>query len=318
MKSKTLLYLLLSLFMVQSLTSCTDIIEPSISKYTVKLEAPADQYISPSYTINFWWDQVANALTYHLQVVTLTFASPGSLVLDTVITGNKFSFSLSPGNYQWRVMAENGSSQTPYAGPRSFTVGASSIKQQTVQLSTPANNYLTSSDAIVLTWAALYGATKYQLQIDTNSFADTTHLVYNKVLSGQQFNFNFPKDQVYQWRVRGENDTAYSAWSTTNTMTYDHTPPGQVSVLLPANNQTVPLPVNLQWSSTATANRYKLYVFQSDSTTNYSSLFPMIINTTDYNFNFGTSGDRVYWKVSAVDAAGNEGQASTMRSFVLQ
>jgi hypothetical protein len=318
MKSKTLLYLLLSLFTVQSLTSCTDIIEPSISKSAVKLEAPADQYTSASYTINFWWDQVANALTYHLQVVTPTFASPGSLVLDTVITGNKFSFSLSPGNYQWRVMAENGSSQTAYGGPRSFTVGASSIKQQIVQLSAPANNYLTSSNAIVLTWAALYGATKYQLQIDTNSFADTTHLVYDKVLSGQQFNFNFPKDQVYQWRVRGENDTAYSAWSTTNTMTYDHTPPAQVGLLLPANNQTVPLPVNLQWSSTATANRYKLYVFQSDSTTNYSSLFPMIINTTDYNFNFGSPGDRVYWKVSAVDAAGNEGQASTMRSFVLQ
>src|SRR5580698_2496000 len=103
MKFKTFLYLLLSLFTVQALTSCTDIIEPSISKYTVKLEAPTDQYISPSYTINFWWDQVANALTYHLQVVTPTFASPGSLVLDTVITGNKFSFSLSPGNYQWRV-----------------------------------------------------------------------------------------------------------------------------------------------------------------------------------------------------------------------
>ena len=318
MKFKTFLYLLLSLFTVQALTSCTDIIEPSISKYTVKLEAPTDQYISPSYTINFWWDQVANALTYHLQVVTPTFASPGSLVLDTVITGNKFSFSLSPGNYQWRVMAENGSSQTPYAGPRSFTVGASSIKQQTVQLSTPANNYLTNSDAIVLTWATLYGATKYQLQIDTNSFADTTHLVYNNILSGQQFNFNFPKDQVYQWRVRGENDTAYSLWSSINTMTYDHTPPGQVSVLLPANNQTIALPVNLQWSSTATANKYKLYVFQSDSTTNYSSVFPMIINTTDYNFNFGSSGDRVYWKVSAIDAAGNEGQASALRSFVLQ
>jgi len=318
MKSKTLLYLLLSLFTAQVLTSCTDIIEPSISKYTVKLEAPADLYTSPSYTINFWWDQVANALTYHLQVVTPTFASPGSLVLDTVITGNKFSFSLSPGNYQWRVMAENGSSQTPYAGPRSFTVGASSIKQQAVQLSSPANNYLTNADAIVLTWTALYGATKYQLQIDTNSFADTTHLVYNNILSGQQFNFNFPKDQAYQWRVRGENDTAYSVWSSTNTMTYDHTPPGQVNILLPANNQTLPLPVNLQWSSTATANTYKLYVFQSDSTTNYSSLFPMIIKTTDYNFNFGSSGDRVYWKVSAIDAAGNEGQASVLRSFVLQ
>jgi hypothetical protein len=318
MKSKSLFYLLIVLFALQSLSSCTDIIEPSISKYTVTLEAPTNSYISPNYMINFWWDAVDNALTYHLQVVTPTFASPGSLVLDTVVTGNKFSFSLSPGNYQWRVLAANGSSQTPYAGPRSFSVGASSIKLQPVQLSTPANNYLTNSSAVVLNWVALYGATKYQLQIDTNSFADTTHLVYNNVLSGLQYNFNFPKDQTYQWRVRGENDTAYSAWSTTNTMTFDNIHPAQVSALLPANNSTVPLPFNLQWSSMATASTYKLYMFQADSVTNYSSVFPIIINTTDYNFNFGSSGDRVYWKVSAIDAAGNEGQASALRSFVLQ
>lgn len=318
MKSKPLFYLLIFIFTAQALSSCSDIIEPSISKYNVKLEAPADQYVSPSYTINFWWDAVDNTLSYHLQAVTPTFTSPGSLVLDTIVKTNRFSFSLVPGNYQWRVMAENGSSQTVYTSPRSFTVGTSSIKQQTVQLSTPANNYLTSSDAVVLNWAPLYGATKYQLQIDTNSFADTTKLTYNKVVFGQQFNFNFPKDQTYQWRVRAENDTAYSAWSSTNTMTYDHTPPSQVSLLLPANNQTIGIPVNLQWNNTATANTYKLYVFKSDSVTNYNSSFPMIINTTDYNFNFGLSGDRVYWKVSAIDAAGNEGQASTLRSFVLQ
>ncbi|MGZ4159081.1 MAG: hypothetical protein ACXVPZ_17950, partial [Bacteroidia bacterium] len=67
------------------LSSCGDLIEPSIKNSTVILEAPVNQYPSTSYTVNFWWDQVDNALTYHLQVVTPTFASPGSLVLDTII-----------------------------------------------------------------------------------------------------------------------------------------------------------------------------------------------------------------------------------------
>jgi hypothetical protein len=318
MKSKPTLYLFLVVCMTQVLCSCQDIIEPSISKSTIQLEAPADQYINPSYAINFWWDEVGHALSYHLQVVSRTFASPGGLVLDTIVKTNKFTANLNPGNYQWRVMAENGSSQTAYSNPRTLTVAASSIKQQTVQLSSPANSYLTNQTTVVLSWAALYGATKYQLQIDTNSFADTTALVYNKVIAAQQLNFTFPKSQTYQWRVRAENDTAYSVWSLSNTMTFDNIPPAQVVLSFPTNNNTVSSPVNLQWTGVAGSKSYKLYVFKSDSTTAYSSSFPISVNTTDYNFTPGTSGDKIYWKVSAVDAAGNEGTASALRSFVLQ
>src|ERR1700744_1165181 len=110
------------------LSSCGDIIEPPISKIKIQPEAPSSQYQSTSYTINFWWDEVSNALSYHLQVVTPSFASPGSLVLDTVIKKNTFAFTLSPGNYQWRVMAENGSSQTNYSSPLNFSIASGSIK----------------------------------------------------------------------------------------------------------------------------------------------------------------------------------------------
>ena len=72
-----LLFLLLT--SMGLLSSCDAIIEPSISKSTVQLEAPVDQYQTSSYTINFWWDQVDHALSYHLQIVTPSFAAPGSL-----------------------------------------------------------------------------------------------------------------------------------------------------------------------------------------------------------------------------------------------
>jgi hypothetical protein len=187
-----------------------------------------------------------------------------------------------------------------------------------VQLTSPANNYLTNQTTVVLAWGALYGSTKYQLQIDTNSFTDTTVLVYNKVISAQQLNFTFPKNQTYQWRVRAENDTAYSVWSLSNTVTFDNIPPPQVALSSPANAVTVSSPVNLEWAAVAGSKSYKVYAFKSDSTTIYSSAFPVSVTTIDYNFTLGASGDKVYWKVSAVDAAGNEGTASTLRSFILQ
>ncbi|MES2807019.1 MAG: hypothetical protein V4619_00230 [Bacteroidota bacterium] len=291
--------------------------EPSLSKRTMVAQAPGSNFQSTSYAINFWWDEMEDALTYHLQVVTPGFGSVAGLVLDTVVKINRFTYTLKPGNYEWRVLAQNGSSQTPYSAPKNFTVLTTSIGQQTVQLNSPANNFLTNQANTSLQWESLYAATKYNLQIDTGNFSNENALVYNQTIPGQQINFTFIKDHAYQWRVRAVNDTAKSLWSDIRIITYDHTPPAQVQATLPANTAQVTLPVTLQWNNIAAA-RYKLYVFKSDSITNYSASFPVYLNTNSYNFTTGTIGDRINWKVSAIDAAGNEGQASTIRSFVLR
>jgi hypothetical protein len=319
MRLRPISYLLIILFAVIGLlSSCDDIIEPSINKSQVSLEAPANQYTSTSYTINFWWDQVDHALSYHLQVVTPTFASPGSLVLDTIVTNYKFAFSLNPGNYQWRVMAENGSSQTAYSAPRSFTVAATSIKQQSVQLISPANTFLTNQSTFIFQWGSIYGATQYRFEIDTNNFVNQNTVIANTVIPGQQINFTFPKSQVYQWRVRAENDTAQAQWSAVNTLTFNNIPPAQVTLVVPATGTTLSKPVSLQWSAVPNAVHYKLYALKSDSATLYNSNFPLVLNATNYSFNQGISGDKIYWKVSAVDAEGNEGKTSVLWNFTLQ
>ena len=309
---------LLLIYAITLLSSCDAIIEPSISKKAVQLEAPTDQYQSTSYTVNFWWDEVDNAISYHLQVVTPNFSSPGSLVLDTIVKKNTFAFNFNPGIYQWRVLAQNGSTQTAYTTPRNFAVAATSIKQQKVQLVSPASNLLTNQGNATFQWSSLYGATKYQLEIDTNNFVNESAAIYIQTVPGQQVSFTFPKDHVYQWRVRAENDTAQSQWSVVNLVTYDHTPPAQVTLSSPADGVTIPLPISLQWSSVTSAVKYRLYVYQSDGSTIYNQNFPMLLNTNSYSFNPGKSGDKIFWAVTAIDAAGNESQLSVQRSFVLQ
>jgi hypothetical protein len=310
-------YYLLFILSTASLSACKDIMEPSLNKRAMVANAPGNNYQSPSYAINFWWDEVEDALSYRLQVVQPNFSNIAGLVLDTVVKSSRFTYTLSPGNYEWRVLAQNGSSKTPYTAPKSFVVLTTSISQQKVLQSAPANGLLTNQSAVSFQWESLYGAAKYNLQIDTNSFANESALVYNQTIPGQQFSFTLPKDHSYQWRVRAVNDTAKSLWSDIRTFVYDHTPPSQVQVIAPANNNQVTLPVALQWNMIAAA-KYKLYVFKSDSTTTYNNTFPLSVTTNSYSFTTGTIGERVYWKVSAIDAAGNEGQASTLRSFVLR
>ena len=300
------------------LQSCREFLEPSISGRAVTLNAPAGSTLTTSYTVNFWWEGVDDALSYRLQVVTPGFDTLQALVADTSVKANKLALTLSPGSYQWRVRAENGSSQTAYSAARRFTVASSSVKQQKVQLGAPANNYLTNSSPLVFSWSSLYGATRYRLQVDTSSFTDTTKLVYNQATPALQLSLALARDQNYQWRVRAENDTARSLWSAVNTFTYDHTPPGQVALTSPASGQTITLPLALSWSAVPTATRYRLYVLKSDSTTVYSSTFPVQLSTNSYSLSQGASGERVYWRVSAVDAAGNEGKVSALRNFVVQ
>jgi hypothetical protein len=296
-------------------SACREFIEPSIAEKQVQLNAPANQFETKNYTVNFWYDEVDDALQYHLQIVTPQFDSINNLVVDTVLKGNKFSMSLAPGTYEWRVRAENGSSKTGYSAPRAFNIVFSSIKQQKVQLFAPANNVLNSQSTVLFQWSNMYGATRYRLQIDTNSFIKPSSLVYDQIIPAQQLNFSLSKDQLYQWRVRAENDTAESQWSSINLFTYDHTPPQKVTLTQPVNNQNLSQPLTLQWNQSATAVKYRLYLYRSDGTTSYSTTFPLTLTTTSYNFNAGTSGDTIYWKVTAIDAAGNESAASDVRAF---
>jgi hypothetical protein len=317
MKPRPVIFLLTVLFAV-ALSSCKDFIEPSLSKRTVNLLAPGALYQSKTYAVNFWWDEVEDATGYRLQIVTPGFNPIGALFADTLVHSNKFLFNLAPGDYQWRVRAENGSSQSSFSASGTFTVLPSSIKQQFAILSSPANNSLFNTNIVNLQWGALYGAINYRLQIDTANFADTTKLFYNARSPLLQTSMTFSDERSYQWRIRGENDTAQSRWSEIRNFAIDRTPPVQVILNAPEQDKVVTLPVSLQWAVAAGASRYKLYVLKSDSTTAYNPSFPVSQSTTSYNFNLGNSGDRVYWKVSAIDAAGNEGTASKLRSFVLQ
>src|SRR6185503_9140306 len=63
---------------------------------------------------------------------------PESLVLDTVITKNKFLYILTPGKYQWRVMAQNSSSHTEYSAPHSFEIANAVGYRSSKSLNSPS------------------------------------------------------------------------------------------------------------------------------------------------------------------------------------
>lgn len=299
-----------------SLYGCSDIIESSVEDKKVMLLAPADQSIQHLYNQKFWWEKVEDAFKYRVQIVSPSFDSIVSMVCDSMVSGNQFSMVLTPGIYQWRVRGENGSSYTAYS-TRTFRIDTASLADQQILLKSPSDHSYTALSSANFEWYPVFGAGSYRVQIDTLNFTDEANMLVNMITSASSFSYSFPVERAYQWRVRAEYGTEHSQWSVVNHISYDHTAPEAVTLLTPANNQAINKPASLSWNTLADAYVYKVYVYKQDSVTAYTSSFPISTTATAYSFNSGNTGERIVWRVRAVDKAGNEGAFSAYRSFTV-
>ncbi|MBB6273350.1 hypothetical protein HDF26_003810 [Pedobacter cryoconitis] len=312
--NKTLAVLVVLLFLF---AGCREFIEPSLGGKRVTLLGPGDKAESINYDQTFWWETHDDALKYRLQIVSPKFDSVTKFIADTLMTGNKFLASLDPGKYEWRVRPENGSSKGDYT-TRSFIIYASSIKEQSVQVTLPGAGFITNAASQRFEWLKLFGAQSYRLQIDNNNFSDENKLVLNTLTTNLNFTQVIPSDGSYQWRVRAEAGADNSKWSVVRTFIYDITPPAKVVLSAPENNQSVSKPVKLVWNTFADADKYELKVCRGDTSTLFNSNFPMTLSAGTYTLNEGESATKVFWKVRAIDKAGNKGAYSDFFSFTIQ
>jgi len=102
--------------------SCEEVLEPSLETKKVVSLAPVDNLISVSTSQTFYWETLNGATKYQLQIVSPRFDSIVQLISDTTILTNQFPFSLSQGNYQWRVRAINNSTHSNYSDIRKMTI----------------------------------------------------------------------------------------------------------------------------------------------------------------------------------------------------
>lgn len=306
-----------SFFLSLGIISCKDFIESPVTEKKVFLNAPADSLETNKYQVQFWWDVVEDATAYRLQVVNPDFKNVAILVLDTIIKRNKFNYTLDPGKYQWQVRAENGSSQGLYTS-RSFTIYPSTLDKQQVQVNSPLNGFVTNKADIIFNWLPLFGAKNYVLQLDTNNFSNQNKLVLNQTTPAFQYSFSLPKSKTYQWRVRAKNDSDSTQWSPVQSFSFDNTTLDKVILITPIDKQMLPNPVKLKWEAVNGAVKYELRVFKSDQVTPYSSTFPLTLTSTNYTFTSEGFNQNLYWKVRAINQAGNIGLYSNLQSFTVQ
>lgn len=295
------------------ITSCDDIIEKKLTGKTVSILSPPNGGTLPTSAVTLWWNEVAGATKYNIQVVRPSFSNIQFLILDSMVSGDKYVLSLQPGAYEWRIKALNFSTETIFF-TFSFSVDSSlNLSNQSIQLLSPVNNYISNQLSHTFSWSPVFYADDYRFEI----LSSTGNTVYvDAALDNTTVSYTFANDGNYTWRVRAQNNSSVSLYSQAS-LVIDLIPPPTPIPLSPANNSTVTNPFTLTWSQ-ATDNGAaifdSLYIFADlNEDTLITAIRPV---TTSYTDSLAL-GD-YFWKLTAIDSVGNYSPYTNLLKFTIQ
>ncbi|WP_298892442.1 hypothetical protein [uncultured Psychroserpens sp.] len=301
--------------------SCDDIIEEDIANDTIQTVAPNEGATIDGNTVQFVWQALDGADDYRLQVIN----SNQALVVDSLTTATSLDIVLNPGSYQWRVKGENFAYTTQYTFPINFDVEASNdLTNQNVQLLTPSDDlYTNDPNSIILTWSSIISADSYTLDIVKINGGEQTVLQEPDITTTNYSPSStvFDEDAEYIWRVKAVNATSQTNFSE-RSIFIDRVSPNQPSLTLPNDmEEFTDFTVNFNWTNGADTGDLQSAItntFEVSSDINFGTLVDSEdLQNNSYQYTFETTGT-YYWRVRAYDSAGNVGDYSIVRSFIIQ
>lgn len=299
--------------------ACEDVFESNLSERQLTLLAPSDQQLTEQTLHTFWWEEVEGAAEYNLHIVEGTFAAANALVLDTTITQNMYEHTLSSGDYQWRVNAQNSAYETAYAVHTLFVDTGLNISSSQMALISPSDHHASSDLSIDFNWEELSYADFYRWQLRDVS---GNLLSEQEALTNTTTSFDFVEDGYYTWKVQGLNTTTNTSTTFTSRSLYvDTQAPEPASLTSPANGDTLPAfePLVFLWTAQqpdTTESEVIDYLYVS-ADSSFSQTPASIEDGTQTHTETLTEGS-YYWKVERVDLAGNTTAATELNQFVVQ
>jgi hypothetical protein len=312
--------LLISIPLLLALTlfqSCRDFIAEDLTDKNLVVLSPSDNMVTTSATINFYWQELEGARTYRLQIAKPSFDNMSALLMDTSVTQTQFTYVFTPGTYQWRVRAENGSTETPYV-TRTITIDSTTdLTTQQIILINPADNYATNSTSFTLDFFGLYNATQYRVAIKSHTTGFSGSLIVPEMVITDTFiTISGLTEGYLDWGVKGESGVSSTPF-TTRSIYIDLTNPLAATLNSPANAATITGPdFTLSWTNGTDSGSPlsdSVYIYENATFTVLRKAYFTATTILTDTIADGT----YYWRVKAIDKAGNLGPFSTTRSFTV-
>jgi hypothetical protein len=294
--------------------SCEDILEEDISNDTAQILSPLANAQIVSNVVNFQWNKLKGADKYRVQV----YGANQSIVKDSLVSNTNLTLPLLQGQYQWRVRGENFAYQSAYSFPVSFSVVQSlDLSTQQVLLSSPVNNLFSKATTLNCSWQAISVANTYELEL-VNVTAGQSIVLQQSNITGTSLLFsaaNLSQDAQYQWKVKAVNASSQTPFAS-RTFSIDRVNPNQSTNSLPANNATqlVNQQVNFSWTipvdTGVIQSPITSYAIEFSNTNAFTTISQTLNSATSAVTNTFSSAGDYYWRVKAVDGAGNVGTTS--------
>jgi predicted phage tail protein len=295
-----------------------DFVVKDIKDQTVTVNAPANNLVTTSNKVTFWWEQVDGAEKYNIQVVKPDFTSVAQIVSDTSIAGTKYSLTLQPGSYQWRIRAVNNGGSTAFQTYNLKVDTTSNLSSITVSVINPISGFLTGNKSVNFSWNMLNAAKSYQVLI-LNSSSGT---VKDTTTALTTFTFTFPSAGAYSWKVRALNDFSISQYNAAQTLTIDLTAPAAPILISPAHNAVITPTNNLVWNRVGAPDAKYEYVYIASDSLFANVISLMRSNTSTITINTFTApipatSSVYWWRLRSSDSAGNLSVYSSQLKFKL-
>jgi fibronectin type 3 domain-containing protein len=265
--------------------------------------APTGLTASPSGTtaIALTWNAVLGATTYDIYRST-TSGGEGSTPVVTGISSTSYTNSglTTSTAYYYEVTAVSSAGEGAKSNEASATTGGTALGAPTGLTATP------SSGQIALSWTAVSGASRYNLYRSLVAYGSFT--AYQIGLTTTSYtDTNVTNGVTYYYYVAAVS----SAGSGTNSSTVSATP-GDTAPAAPANltaSSSSSTSIALSWTASPGASSYNVFIGTASGAEGATPIATLITNTT-YTSTGLTSGTAYYYKVSAVNTAGESGKSN--------
>jgi len=309
-------YIYCLLFMLLLGAGCSDFIEEDIENDTLVLIGPADGSTTETQSLTFWWEYLDGATQYRLQIVKPTFDNMVSLELDTLLSENKFLFTLYPGDFEWRVRAENSAYVTAYTTHSISIEEAQNISEQKIVLISPQENLAINDGSVNFTWNELAIADNYTFEIYMKSWQGESAMDPVDITSNE-ISLDMP-DGKYSWGVKANDTIKKQSTPYANRLIYIDTVDPNVPVLSSPTDKSSDTnkDQSFVWNYSEDNEVSEVdFLIQISDQTDFSSIIQEEeVDNKQLDYTFDKNGT-YYWRVMAKDKAGNE--SSYSQSFSL-
>jgi len=267
--------------------------------------------------ITFEWSAAEGATSYQIIISpNMDFSDDGSNIGRNGIPSTKFYVTtLKPSTkYYWKVTSANDRGMSDASTVYTFTTSAEALSAPTLVTPLPGASKI-PVNKINFVWNSVDRATKYLLQVSTDS--DFNNIVLEQPDHPDTLYIFTSMNYLttYYWRVRAENDLLVSNWSPRwSFQTVIEAPTDAPVLIRPESNLTsAPTEITFEWQAVSRAENYEFEIATDALFNDIVVIDTNVFNPNKYvsNLLFETT---MYWHVRAKNYSG-KGPWSDPRTF---